>query len=251
MQLLPKQTTSCLFFVYSLIFSCITDFASSWPCISRLIIHSSLYLCFPSFFSLCRWYYGNINRVKAEKLLLASQNKDGSFLVRISESHSDEYTISGKCKNYHLFIHPSIHPSIHPTPPSVVTSELPWFLSYIPVLLFALPSSNQDSHSFVCLMKSQSVFARGHGTCSLRVLLPSTFILHLLRLLSLSLHPPCPPSITPSCLHCPSRSPATVTFDLPAFDFSASSSLHNFSASSSLLPSSLRLHRLPQASIVL
>lgn len=44
----------------------------------------------------CRWYYGNINRVKAEKLLLASQNKDGSFLVRISESHSDEYTISGE-----------------------------------------------------------------------------------------------------------------------------------------------------------
>lgn len=46
--------------------------------------------------AVCRWYYGNINRVKAEKLLLASQNKDGSFLVRISESHSDEYTISGK-----------------------------------------------------------------------------------------------------------------------------------------------------------
>ncbi|XP_056129564.1 tyrosine-protein kinase Srms [Lampris incognitus] len=41
-----------------------------------------------------KWYYGNINRVKAEKLLLAPQNKDGSFLVRISESHSDEYTIS-------------------------------------------------------------------------------------------------------------------------------------------------------------
>lgn len=46
--------------------------------------------------SRCRWYYGNINRLKAEKLLLASQNKDGSFLVRISESHSDEYTISGQ-----------------------------------------------------------------------------------------------------------------------------------------------------------
>ncbi|KAK7884514.1 hypothetical protein WMY93_027637 [Mugilogobius chulae] len=44
----------------------------------------------------CVWYYGNINRVKAEKLLLASQNKEGSFLVRISESHSNEYTISGE-----------------------------------------------------------------------------------------------------------------------------------------------------------
>ncbi|KAF5903430.1 tyrosine-protein kinase SRK3-like, partial [Clarias magur] len=42
------------------------------------------------------WYYGNINRQKAEKLLLAPQNKTGSFLVRISESHSDEYTISAR-----------------------------------------------------------------------------------------------------------------------------------------------------------
>ncbi|KAG8003029.1 Tyrosine-protein kinase FRK, partial [Nibea albiflora] len=52
------------------------------------------------------WYYGNINRVKAEKLLLASQNKDGSFLVRISESHSDEYTISTRSegKVYHFRI---------------------------------------------------------------------------------------------------------------------------------------------------
>lgn len=35
--------------------------------------------------------------MKAEKLLLAPQNRDGSFLVRISESHSDEYTVSGGC----------------------------------------------------------------------------------------------------------------------------------------------------------
>ncbi|XP_061638826.1 tyrosine-protein kinase Srms [Phyllopteryx taeniolatus] len=43
-----------------------------------------------------KWYYGNINRTKAEKLLLAPQNKDGCFLARISESHSDEYTISAR-----------------------------------------------------------------------------------------------------------------------------------------------------------
>ncbi|XP_037102164.1 tyrosine-protein kinase Srms isoform X2 [Syngnathus acus] len=43
-----------------------------------------------------KWYYGNINRTKAEKLLLAPQNKDGCFLVRISESHSDEYTLSAR-----------------------------------------------------------------------------------------------------------------------------------------------------------
>ncbi|CAL8363980.1 unnamed protein product [Lota lota] len=53
-----------------------------------------------------KWYYGNINRGKAETLLLASQNQDGSFLVRISESHSDEYTVSARSegKVYHFRI---------------------------------------------------------------------------------------------------------------------------------------------------
>uniref|UniRef100_A0A672HQU6 Tyrosine-protein kinase n=1 Tax=Salarias fasciatus TaxID=181472 RepID=A0A672HQU6_SALFA len=50
-----------------------------------------------------QWYYGNINRMKAEKLLLAAQNKDGAFLVRISESHSDEYTISGEAAEGKVF----------------------------------------------------------------------------------------------------------------------------------------------------
>ncbi|XP_077589795.1 tyrosine-protein kinase Srms [Stigmatopora nigra] len=45
-----------------------------------------------------KWYYGNINRIKAEKLLLAPQNKDGCFLARISESHSNEYTISARAE---------------------------------------------------------------------------------------------------------------------------------------------------------
>lgn len=58
-----------------------------------LLILWGIQLCYVCL--LYRWYYGNINRQKAEKLLLASQNKTGSFLVRISESHSDEYTISG------------------------------------------------------------------------------------------------------------------------------------------------------------
>ncbi|XP_066558444.1 tyrosine-protein kinase Srms isoform X2 [Amia ocellicauda] len=40
------------------------------------------------------WYFGNIGREQAEKLLMSSQNKSGSFLVRISESNSDEYSIS-------------------------------------------------------------------------------------------------------------------------------------------------------------
>ncbi|XP_061552144.1 tyrosine-protein kinase Srms isoform X3 [Phycodurus eques] len=53
-----------------------------------------------------KWYYGNINRTKAEKLLLAPQNKDGCFLARISESHSDEYTISVFLLSGRLFSHP-------------------------------------------------------------------------------------------------------------------------------------------------
>ncbi len=57
------------------------------------LMYSFIQLCYVHL--LYRWYYGNINRQKAEKLLLSSQNKTGSFLVRISESHSDEYTISG------------------------------------------------------------------------------------------------------------------------------------------------------------
>ncbi|KAG5281847.1 hypothetical protein AALO_G00049450 [Alosa alosa] len=57
-------------------------------------------------FAKYKWYYGNINRQKAEKLLLAQQNKNGSFLVRISESHSDEYTISARNEGqvYHFRI---------------------------------------------------------------------------------------------------------------------------------------------------
>ncbi|TSM04907.1 Protein-tyrosine kinase 6 [Bagarius yarrelli] len=60
-------------------------------------------------FAKYKWYYGNINRQKAEQLLLASQNKTGSFLVRISESHSDEYTISARSETsvFHFRIHRS------------------------------------------------------------------------------------------------------------------------------------------------
>lgn len=76
----------------SVVLTFISGFIPSHAVLSP--VHLSLSLSGVS--SLTRWYYGNINRVKAEKLLLASQNKDGSFLVRISESHSDEYTISGR-----------------------------------------------------------------------------------------------------------------------------------------------------------
>uniref|UniRef100_W5MD10 Tyrosine-protein kinase n=1 Tax=Lepisosteus oculatus TaxID=7918 RepID=W5MD10_LEPOC len=57
-----------------------------------------------------RWYYGNISRQQAEKLLLSSPNKSGSFLVRISESNSDEYSISarneGKVQHFRVYRSP-------------------------------------------------------------------------------------------------------------------------------------------------
>lgn len=65
----------------------------TWTWSWQVLKYSFIQLCYVHLFY--RWYYGNINRQKAEKLLLSSQNKTGSFLVRISESHSDEYTISG------------------------------------------------------------------------------------------------------------------------------------------------------------
>lgn len=40
------------------------------------------------------WYFGNVSRKDAEKLLMSPLNKPGSYLVRISESNSDEYSLS-------------------------------------------------------------------------------------------------------------------------------------------------------------
>lgn len=98
-------------------------------------LYPALFLCLCSLF---RWYYGNINRVKAEKLLLASQNKDGSFLVRISESHSDEYTISGKHHGLSS-ICPSLYADLWPNPVpirvTVVTFYLLLFICEVTVLL--------------------------------------------------------------------------------------------------------------------
>ncbi|MBN3287648.1 SRMS kinase, partial [Polyodon spathula] len=40
------------------------------------------------------WYFGNVSRKDAEKLLMSPVNKPGAYLVRISESNSDEYSLS-------------------------------------------------------------------------------------------------------------------------------------------------------------
>lgn len=41
-----------------------------------------------------RWYFGDIKRVAAEKLLTSEINGEGSFMVRKSESRPGEYALS-------------------------------------------------------------------------------------------------------------------------------------------------------------
>lgn len=49
------------------------------------------------YFLFCRWYFGKIRRVEAEKKLLLPENEHGSFLIRDSESRKNDYSLSGKC----------------------------------------------------------------------------------------------------------------------------------------------------------
>ncbi len=42
-----------------------------------------------------RWYFGKIRRLEAEKLLLMSANDHGAFLVRMSESRQNDFSLSG------------------------------------------------------------------------------------------------------------------------------------------------------------
>lgn len=114
------------------------DFAGEiWPGhgLDRLwfMKYSCIQLCYVHLFY--RWYYGNINRQKAEKLLLSPQNKTGSFLVRISESHSDEYTISGSFPCFFsLTQSPSLSHSLSFECLETSSTSLPYslvFLSYI------------------------------------------------------------------------------------------------------------------------
>lgn len=110
----------------------------SWWVMKYLLILWGIQLCYVCL--LYRWYYGNINRQKAEKLLLASQNKTGSFLVRISESHSDEYTISGLFPYFRSLSHTHCLDWMPGDLPPVRIPSV--FLSYIiSVLIFFLFSS--------------------------------------------------------------------------------------------------------------
>jgi len=51
-----------------------------------------------------QWYFGNINRLEAEKLLLLPINDNGSFLIRNSESEIHGYSLSGELFK-HIFFH--------------------------------------------------------------------------------------------------------------------------------------------------
>ena len=42
----------------------------------------------------CRWYFGKIKRMEAEKKLLLAQNEHGAFLIRDSESRRNDYSLS-------------------------------------------------------------------------------------------------------------------------------------------------------------
>ncbi len=44
----------------------------------------------------CRWYFGKIKRIEAEKKLLLPENEHGAFLIRDSESRRNDFSLSGK-----------------------------------------------------------------------------------------------------------------------------------------------------------
>ena len=61
--------------------------------ITRCTYTENMQLVFVSF---CRWYFRSISRFQADKLLMASCNDNGSFLIRDSERASGGYSLSVK-----------------------------------------------------------------------------------------------------------------------------------------------------------
>ena len=57
---------------------------------------SSTLPCMQVVFAFTSWYFGAIRRSEAENFLLIEENRDGAFLIRDSESRSEEYSLSGK-----------------------------------------------------------------------------------------------------------------------------------------------------------
>lgn len=60
-------------------------------------ISCTLYCTTRMFFCIFRWFFGKMSRFEAMSLLMLPGNDNGSFLVRISESDSMGFVISGVC----------------------------------------------------------------------------------------------------------------------------------------------------------
>ena len=73
------QTRSGIFLIFALV--CF---------LLHVTVNGSLHLS-------CRWYFGKIKRIEAEKKLLLPENEHGAFLIRDSESRRNDYSLSGKC----------------------------------------------------------------------------------------------------------------------------------------------------------
>lgn len=43
-----------------------------------------------------RWFFGTLNRLQAQSHLLAPENSEGAFLIRVSEKDNVGYVLSGE-----------------------------------------------------------------------------------------------------------------------------------------------------------
>ena len=56
------------------------------------------YFIIPVFFFLSRWYHGRLSSKECERLLL-QKGKQGSYLVRESQSQPGQFALAVRCKN--------------------------------------------------------------------------------------------------------------------------------------------------------
>ena len=81
--------------------------ARAYNCITESLIYYPLFVYFPiGVMICCRWYYGDISRTEAEKLLYGEGNRHGSFLIRDSETVPGGHSLSirdmDKVKHYKI-----------------------------------------------------------------------------------------------------------------------------------------------------
>jgi len=61
-----------------------------------LVVSSFYCLISYCWYIACRWYFGKIKRIEAEKKLLQADNEHGSFLIRDSESRHHDFSLSSR-----------------------------------------------------------------------------------------------------------------------------------------------------------